>query len=554
MSYPRKCVLLFCLLLMFCLPSYVSAKTYTIKSPADKLFDVLKKVKAGDKVIVHKGTYQTPGFYTVQWDGTAQQPIVIEAAAGERPIIRGQTNQNVININGSHFTFRGFEITNGSHGLRLYKVDHAVIEDMKIHKTASVGISCNASTSRCDVVTLRGNEIFDTAGHGEGMYLGCNNAACVMSRSIIEGNYIHDLGGSQGDGIELKTGSWGNVVRDNVIVNAKYPAITLYGFQEAAGRTENIIERNFIYKTVDNGIQVVGQVIVRNNIIVNAGVYGIHSKASQGFNPHSVKILHNTIYKAKSACLKTNNWSGQKDQLVANNAFYCAGGQALNINGGAPAAQFFNNVILGSSNYNKGTIKGQSDKADLGDPAKNVFYPPAGSKLLDAALAKYATQDDFEGRVRGTKPDVGAYERDGAKPNWAIKFGFKPAPQTNPQPTEQPTNEPLPEPVTEPDTQEPAPAESVKEPEPKEPVSSEKVVEPKSEPIGPSETLQESVEETTQLKEEKPTTDIPERSTLSDKMERQGEGCGCQSGGTPVSIVLCVLLFVIFVPRQKERS
>ena len=53
------------------------------------------------------------------------------------------------------------------------------------------------------------------------MYLGCNDNTCRITNSLIEGNYIHHLrstssGGN--DGIEVKVGSYGNVIRDNVIL------------------------------------------------------------------------------------------------------------------------------------------------------------------------------------------------------------------------------------------------------------------------------------------------------------------------------------------------
>lgn len=72
------------------------------------------------------------------------------------------------------------------------------------------------------------------SGTGEGLYIGCNDAGCTVSESVFEYNFIHDLGGTQGDGIEIKTGSWGNTVRGNVIVGAGYPAITMYGFESGS--------------------------------------------------------------------------------------------------------------------------------------------------------------------------------------------------------------------------------------------------------------------------------------------------------------------------------
>lgn len=419
------------------LPAAARAETYEIRAGED-LIGRLRALSAGDEVIVHDGTFDTGGFLEVTWSGTAAMPIVIRAADGARPAIRGVSSQNVINIDGSHFTLRGFEITGGSHGLRLGTVSSATLEDLTIHGIGDVGISCNRPGTTCDRLVVRNNEIYDTGaggGPGEGMYIGCNDAACVVSNSVFEGNYIHDIGGTQGDGIEIKTGSYGNVVRDNVIIGANYPAITLYGFAAGAGEP-NLVERNFVWGTNDNGIQVVGQVVVRNNIVIDAGANGIHSKASQGFYPHDVVIVHNTVFNAGAACMKTNDWSGQSGQLIANNAFYCPGGLAVDINGGAPSATLAGNVALGEVRSAGGGFAGGTAASDLGAPASAppVVYPPSGSPLIDAGDPAHGVAEDFNGTARSDgMPDVGAYEHTAAtNPGWPLGMGFRTRPDPPP--------------------------------------------------------------------------------------------------------------------------
>ena len=110
----------------------------------------------------------------------------------------------------------------------------------------------------------------------------------------------------------------------------------MYGF--AGAGAPNVVERNFIRGTNDNGIQIVGQIVVRNNIVSRGGTYGIQSKASQGQTPHDLVIENNTVVGAANACLKTNDWATETGQVVANNALYCEGGTAADINGGAGAA------------------------------------------------------------------------------------------------------------------------------------------------------------------------------------------------------------------------
>lgn len=424
---PRVCGPLVLGALFVCWQSNARAETYEI-TPQDDLFGTLGNLAAGDEVIVHEGTYQTPGFYEVEWVGTAEAPIVIRAVDGARPVIQGDPSQNVINIDGAYFTFSGFEITGGSHGLRLGNVERATFENLVIHDVEDVALSCNRPDHMCDAIVVRACEIYNTgrSGTGEGMYIGCNDGACVVRDSQFIGNFLHDLDGSQADGIEIKTGSHGNVVRDNVIVGANYPAITMYGFADGAG-APNLVERNFVWGTVDNGIQVVGQVIVRNNVIVDAGANGIHSKNSQGFFPGNVQIIHNTIVNAGGACLKTNDWSGQLGQIVANNALYCEGGLAVDINGGAPEAEFSANVAAGEIRAPDGFVVSPGADADLRAPNNLSLTPGAGSTLIDAGDPDYSGVDDFDGRDRSDgMPDVGAYEYNGdVGAAWPLSADFK---------------------------------------------------------------------------------------------------------------------------------
>lgn len=393
--------------------------------PTDDLFARLHQLQAGDQVVVHAGTYTVPGLVSVTWPGTAQAPITVRAAPGEHVVIQGVANQNVLDISGSYFTIAGFEMKGGSHGIRLGAADHAVLEDLVLHDLGDVGISCNRPGQDCASLIIRHNEIYATgrAGTGEGMYLGGNDGTNLFRDSIVERNYLHDLGGDQGDGIEVKTGASGVIVRDNVIVRAKYPAITMYGF--AGAGAPNVVERNFVWTTVDNGIQIVGQVVVRNNVVLAAGTNGIQSKASQGQTPHDLVIAHNTVIGSGGPCLKSNDWGTAPNQVVSNNALYCAGGTAIDLNGGAPNAVVAGNIGLGANNAATGFTVGTSLAADLG-PIPNV-YPPAGSKLVNSGSTAPGVPDDFNGTPRGDGlPDVGAYERTSAtNPGWDPGEGFK---------------------------------------------------------------------------------------------------------------------------------
>ena len=67
---------------VLCGPAIAHATAYDIHA-GDDLYARLAALQAGDTVVVHAGTFTTPGFYEVTWPGTAGSPIAITAAPGE---------------------------------------------------------------------------------------------------------------------------------------------------------------------------------------------------------------------------------------------------------------------------------------------------------------------------------------------------------------------------------------------------------------------------------------------------------------------------------------
>ena len=237
--------------------------------PGDSFKAAFESLGPGDTLIVHEGTYSESGSrIRISAKGTPSQPIMVKGADGEaRPLITrpaGSTPQNTINIEGaSYVTIRHLEITGNGDGINMNgNPDHITLEDNEIHNI-DVGINFRSSM---DSIVVRRNHIYNTAGTAEGMYIGCNDAQCAVSNSIIEQNWIHDTRGSQGDGIEIKYGSWGNIIRDNVIHDSNYPCILAYGVTDAHADRPNIIEGNVVWNC-GQSIDVIADVIVRNNIV-----------------------------------------------------------------------------------------------------------------------------------------------------------------------------------------------------------------------------------------------------------------------------------------------
>ena len=377
--------------------------------PGDSFETAVENLNPGDTLTVHDGTYIDSGRISIGVKGTAASPVIIKAAAGEqRPLITrtvGDTPQNTINIEGAEYvTIRGLEISsNGGDGINMSgSPSYITLEDLVIHDI-SVGINFRSSMR---YITARRNHIYSTNDTAEGMYVGCNNAACAVSNSIIEQNWIHDTRGSQGDGIEIKYGSWGNIIRDNVIHDTNYPCILAYGVMDANIDRPNIIEGNVVWNC-GQAIDVIADAIVRNNKVIGTRENQSHVQVPVMRN---VTIVNNTVIGS----MPLRGWGVGNipgSLSVANNVLY--GGSITN----QPSAATYSS----NRQYSSGT------SGIFVDPDNRDYWPAPESPLIGAADAAQTPSTDFNGTIRQAPFDVGAYESDGlaSNPGWSIQAGFK---------------------------------------------------------------------------------------------------------------------------------
>lgn len=396
--------------------------------PTDDLWAILEAAQPGDEIVIHAGTYQMDGLRNFVFEGTEVDPIIIRSEEGDDVMIEGIEEQNTLNVEGSHYTIRGLRIHGGSHGIRIGNSTRAAFEDLEIWETDDVGLSANREGHVYNTLSIRRVHIHDTGGTGECMYLGCNDDGCQLFDSLIEFNWCHDtVGTEQGDGIEVKTGSYGNVIRHNVIHDTNFPGITIYGTVD--NKPRNIVEGNIIWNAGDNGIQTVGDALVSNNVVFSTTLSGIAAKPSQGEQVENLRIVYNTVIGAGDACLRANQLpDGAGDVVVANNALYCGETTAIQLPDGAGDATFLANAVAGAVN---GLAGGFFDGGPVADAVEDVAtrngYPTDRSPLKDSADGAETVVQDFNclDRLQGG-PDVGAYEwRQSGNPGWVVAPGFK---------------------------------------------------------------------------------------------------------------------------------
>lgn len=363
----------------------------------------------GDRLSLASGRYSVKNLWDIAVSGTAEAPIWIVAAEGAEVIItRPDAKQNVINIGqGGPVKFlclRGLEITGGSHGVRLGHCEEVWLDRCHIHHTSGVCLSANSADTRRLFLTR--NHIHHGDGHAEGMYLGANNGEHIMSESVIALNHIHDCRGDQGDGIEVKQGSWGNLIAENHVHDTNYPCITVYG---TAGKPVNIIERNLCYTSGDSVMQVQGEAIVRNNVLINGAGAGFSSTDHQA-QTLNLQVVHNTIVSTGHA-FSGGSWNDREGMLLANNVLYSKGANAMNFPRGSGGVVISGNVVVGDGNKH-GSVKGRGlqDLPGLSWEAQQRDATPARDAAFDQADPHHLIDTDFHGRPR-TQPTSGAVAR-----------------------------------------------------------------------------------------------------------------------------------------------
>jgi hypothetical protein len=402
---------------------------------------ITNSLKPGDELILYGGTYSQTARRAVTAKGTVEAPITIRAAEGQETILTHPQQvaaryNNIEFIDCEYLTIRGIYFKGGSSGVRFVRGHHITFEDSQISHTQNNALTMNSGD--CDAFIIRRNHIHHTGlnkpgpTEGEGMYIGVHDGSCITTNTLVESNYIHHTRGTSSggnDGIEIKFGSYRNIVRDNVIhdtnISKQYPGIFVYG----GGKGINIVEGNIIWNAGE-GIQVVSDAIIRNNIIFNCSITGI-TAAPHAAVPHvrNVRIVNNTIVNHPKGVLF--RWEKAEQMIFANNAVYCPGSTAIDaagINSSTFSANYVAGRLIGAILDGTAFYDGGMIETAFVAPFEHDYWPRPGSVLIDNANPDFASELDFNHTTRNPPFDVGAYESgaSAANPGWHVKSGFKP--------------------------------------------------------------------------------------------------------------------------------
>ena len=381
------------------------------------LVAAMQALQPGDRLLIGPGTYSMASWVDLKLAGTAAAPVRIEAADPQRPpvLTRPDARQNVLNLGvkgpARHLALQGLEFTGGADLLKLYDCENIWIDRCHLHDGGGVGIAANTVATRYIHITR--NEIARPGGPGdtgEGMYLGSHSGSAPMSWSVVALNHVHHTAAAdQGDGIELKQNSHHNWIAGNHVHHTRYPCLIVYG---TGGMGENVLEGNILYTCLDNVLQVQGEALVRNNLVMDGAGAGFQSHDHQGMSRDLV-FVHNTIITpGRGANLAS--WNGRPGMVLANNLVYSRSSHSLRFPAGSTGVAAAGNVVVGPvTGVSGGWVPG-GGLADFvavtWDAVSRNAVPARGSPAAARGVPAYRIDRDLAGGLRRPPVDPGAYD------------------------------------------------------------------------------------------------------------------------------------------------
>jgi len=201
----------------------------TTVSTASQLKAALKTAAPGDTITLADGTYT--GKFVAATDATAAAPITL---VGSRAAVltTGSTGSGyALNVTGDRWNLGGFTVATAKKGIVLDGSAGSRLEGLDVGNIGQEAVHVRENSTG---VVIAGNAIHQTGltdpGYGEGIYVGsaASNWGSVMGSAstpdrsdgvVIENNVIW---ATAAEGIDVKEGTTGGVIRGNRFVDAGY--------------------------------------------------------------------------------------------------------------------------------------------------------------------------------------------------------------------------------------------------------------------------------------------------------------------------------------------
>ncbi|CAH0326676.1 Pectate lyase L [Microbacterium sp. Bi128] len=200
-----------------------------VVSTSAQLTAALMSAQPGQTILVKDGTYT--GQFVAAASGTPAQPITLTGSP-RAVLTTGKTSSGyALHITGDRWNVSGLSVTRAAKGIVLDGSSATVIDGVDVGNTGAEAVHVRTGSTH---VTVRNSRIHDTGleqpSYGEGIYIGSakSNWSSIMGSSStpdrsdhaqIVGNTISD---TSAEGIDVKEGTTGGVVRGNTFSRAGY--------------------------------------------------------------------------------------------------------------------------------------------------------------------------------------------------------------------------------------------------------------------------------------------------------------------------------------------
>lgn len=432
-------MLLCCFLL--CAPIALCATTITVTS-LSALQTAINGASPGDVIILANGTYTASTKITINKQGTAAQPITIEAQTIGGAEITGTAGISIVSpaayivIKGFKFTFSASQATMASgtsfcrwthnlfqtpgegEDLLLNGNDHEVDYNTFQHKNA-LGrfIAVRGTGSQiAQRLHIHHNYFFDqqpqTGNGAETLQFGLSGYSLSSSNSVVEYNLFEQCAG------------------ENELISVKASAVTLrYNTIRDCPAQFTLRHGNFCivygnYFSNTPGLRIFGDdhVIFSNyfencSLAINIGNGDGDVESGAALTSHDrpdrILIAFNTLVNNTTNIVQSGrtNGLGATDVTVANNIVQ-GGGPAASIAGPYTGAVWSGNIIYNTNGAGDMPSSGyRTVNPLLARDATGTFHLQTGSPAIDAATGSYAAVTfDMDGQPRTAPLDVGADE------------------------------------------------------------------------------------------------------------------------------------------------
>jgi poly(beta-D-mannuronate) lyase len=444
MKTPRAAALSLALVLGGAAPAVAAPTGRTVPvATTAALTAAVGAARAGDRIVLTGGPYVLANTLRIQASGTAAAPIVIAAATGRKPELRGPASLEVdgsyVTVSGltvhtgdtvevkagaahAHLTGNTFQLTAAAQDWLTVagndaEVDHNVFSGKR---TAGVflqisgpGTSGMAQRVRVDH-NYFADHSFSGANGGEALRLGVSARQHAAAYAVIEDNLFERVNGDQ-EAISVKASY--NTIRHNTVRDSTGTITLRHG-------AHNVVDGNFLIGGT-TGIRVFGNdQTVTNNVVEDStrsrGIEigsGDRRDDAGSTNDHEaadrVLVAFNTVVMRAGGSVGID--VGDDDEkvhpdtvTVADNIASSAK-RSLELDRGTRIS-WVGNVASGSVSGVAGGFKAEDPK--LARDPYGVYRPLAGSPVLGAALGTYASVTvDLDGQSRPTaRRSVGADE------------------------------------------------------------------------------------------------------------------------------------------------